>query len=151
MKKICRIIFILFLFSACSPQPSPIEYGADMCDYCKMTIVDARHAAELVTDKGKVFKFDAIECLLPFRNESDQSFAFILVNDFAEPGELIDATSSTYLISRAIPSPMGAYLSAFSRSEVAKEIQRDKGGALYDWNGINEKFLNDGLAGYQIN
>ena len=29
-----------------------------------MTIVDPRYGAELVTTKGKVYKYDAVECLI---------------------------------------------------------------------------------------
>ena len=36
-----------------------------------MTIVDRQHAAEAVTSKGKVFKFDAIECMVCLLYTSD--------------------------------------------------------------------------------
>lgn len=125
---------MLLLAVACSPKPSPIEYGADKCDFCRMTIVDEQHAAEVVTDKGKAFKFDAIECMVQYvQQENETNFAMYLVNDYLEPGELIDATESTFLISPNIPSPMGAFLSAFADAEQARRFQAEKQGELYTW------------------
>ena len=46
MKKIFLLLSLLWLISSCTPTPEPIEYGADMCDFCKMSIVDAQHGAE---------------------------------------------------------------------------------------------------------
>jgi len=54
------------LLTACSHEPDPIRYGKDACAHCKMTIMDKRFSAELITAKGKVFKFDAAECMAGF-------------------------------------------------------------------------------------
>lgn len=105
-----------------------------------MTVVDRQHAAEVVTSKGKVYLFDAIECMVNYvgKNKST-NYAFLLVNDFQKPGILIDAANSSFLISKAIPSPMGAYLSAFENTAKATQIQQAKGGDVYDWKGIQLK------------
>ena len=106
-----------------------------------MTIVDQQHAAELVSTKGKVFKFDAIECMLNFEKEStDTKFALYLVNVYDQPKSLNNAGESVFLISKALPSPMGAYLTAFKDQEVAKEIHTSKGGELFDWESLRQHF-----------
>ncbi|MBK7408200.1 MAG: nitrous oxide reductase accessory protein NosL [Saprospirales bacterium] len=135
------LYIIPFLLVACSTGPKPIEYGADKCDFCRMTIVDVQHAAEVVTTKGKVFKFDAIECMVRYVGEHDQeSFASFWVNDYpSTSGELVDAMACTFLISPNIPSPMGAFLSGFSNAEEARKFQLEKGGELYDWGALLEK------------
>ena len=48
-----------------------------------------------------------------------------LSNNYTEPEALIDATPATFLISENIPSPMGAYLSAFENLSDAEKIQAD--------------------------
>ncbi len=112
-----------------------------MCQYCKMTIVDKQHAAELVTLKGKVYKYDAIECLVPhLLKGAPENYSFILVNDYNNPGSLIDGPSSYFLISDAIPSPMGAFLSAFESKSAAEKIANSKGGEVYDWNELKMRF-----------
>lgn len=124
---------LLILFS-CNVTPKPIDYGNDGCHFCKMTIVDKLHATEIVTKKGKVYKFDATECMINFLDEFDTStIKLYLSNNYTEPEILIDATQATFLISANIPSPMGAFLSAFKNSEDAINTQTEKGGKLYSW------------------
>ena len=130
---------------SCTPSPKPIAYGTDACHYCKMTIVDQQHAAEAVTAKGKAFKFDAIECMVNYlegQEGQSQEYAFLLAADYEKPGELIPAESSYYLISPAIPSPMGAYLSAFETQERAKAMQSAKEGEVFDWKGLRAHIKN---------
>lgn len=135
------IIALLLLFFSCNVSPKPIDYGNDGCHFCKMTIVDKVHAAEIVTQKGKVYKFDATECMINVMEEFDTSeIALYLSNNYTEPEELIDATKATFLISKNIPSPMGAFLSAFKTKADAKTMQAEKGGTLYNWTELLAKF-----------
>jgi copper chaperone NosL len=136
-KQIFKHVFILTLlltFFSCNISPKPIDYGNDGCHYCKMIIVDKIHAAEVVTKKGKVYKFDASECMVNFLKEFDNSkVELLLANNYNVPEELIDATKATFLISENVPSPMGAFLSAFKTKEEAQKIQSNKEGELFTW------------------
>ena len=135
--------------SSCTPTPESINYGSDVCHFCKMTIVDQQHAAELVSTKGKAFKFDAIECLLNYKKENEETdFVFQLVNIYESPKELIAAEESFYLISQSIPSPMGAFLTAFKNESAAKEMQASKGGELFNWESIQQHHESLGFKGY---
>lgn len=141
MKKLLLLLPMLWLISSCTPEPQPIEYGADMCEFCKMSIVDAQHAAELVTSKAKVFKFDAIECMINFSKEKkDMKYAFQLVNDYTKPKALVDAEKSYFLISEKLQSPMGANLTAFGNKKDAQEMLQAKGGKLYTWTNLLDHF-----------
>jgi len=124
----------LLMLVSCNVSPQAIDYGSDGCHFCKMTIVDKVHAAEIVTKKGKVYKFDATECMINFMNDFDASeIELYLSNNYTEPEQLIDAQKATFLISKNIPSPMGAYLSAFKNKADAEKMQSEKGGDLYSW------------------
>lgn len=137
MKRFIYILILAITLISCEIGPKPINYGEDGCEYCKMTIVDKQHAAELVTSKGKVHKFDAIECMINYRKEhTDIQYALYLVSDFSNPGELIDATMATFLISEKISSPMGANLSAFNAEAAANKVQASYGGDVYSWHEI---------------
>lgn len=134
-------IALLLLFLSCNVSPKPIDYGSDGCHFCKMTIVDKIHAAEIVTQKGKVYKFDATECMINFMEEFDTTeIALYLSNNYTTPESLIDATKATFLISENIPSPMGAFLSAFEDKADAERMQSEKGGTLYNWNELLAHF-----------
>ncbi|MEP5340133.1 MAG: nitrous oxide reductase accessory protein NosL [Algibacter sp.] len=137
------IIILLLLFFGCNIKPQAIDYGNDGCYFCKMTIVDKVHAAEVVTTKGKIYKFDATECMVNFIKEFNTSeIELYLSNNYTEPETLIDATKAFFLISENIPSPMGAFLSAFKEEADAVKYQKNKGGKLYNWNELLEKFRN---------
>lgn len=143
MKTIILLLLTSLLTASCNVGPQPIEYGEDGCQFCKMTIVDRQHASQLVTSKGKVFKFDAIECMINYMDDNQETdYAHILVADFREPGKLIDAMKTTYLISPEISSPMGAFLSAFKSEEAAQKVQAESSGDLYNWNDLLTHFKN---------
>ncbi len=134
-------ILLLLFIAGCAVEPNPIAYGSDACHFCRMSIVDKQHASEIVTSKGKVYKFDAVECMLNhIRGVKDQSIALFLVNGYTNPGVLIDATEATYLVSEGIPSPMGAYLTAFETENKAIKAQQKHGGELYSWQQIKNRF-----------
>jgi copper chaperone NosL len=142
MKKQFVLLFLPVLFLlGCNISPQPINYGKDACHYCTMTIVDHQHAAQIVTNTGKAYKFDAIECMLNYLKENmDINPELYLVNDFMNPGQLIDATKATYLISKNISSPMGEYLSAFQTKEAADKTKMKYEGKLYTWEAILDYF-----------
>ena len=135
---------MITLITACAIEPSTIEYGKDACHYCKMNIVDKTHATQMVTKKGKSFKYDAIECMLnDLKGKDQQSIALFLVTDYLKPETLIDATTATYLITEAIQSPMGANLSAFADQEKTNAfITKINSGTLYTWNELQNNFYN---------
>ncbi len=145
MKRILTSLLIclvfLVIYSSCSTEAHPISYGSDACHFCMMTIVDKQHAAQIVTKKGKPFKYDAIECMMnDLKRREDGTIALYLVSDYSKPGRLIDARLAHFIISEAIPSPMGEFLSAFSEEEKAKEKVTNLGGMYYDWAGLIEEF-----------
>jgi copper chaperone NosL len=140
-KRIFLLLTVPLALTSCNIGPEPIHYGSDACHSCSMTIVDQRHAAQYVTKKGKAFKFDSIECMMNGLEESDQAdIAMYVVDDFSNPGKLIDATRATYLISKNIPSPMGANLSAFENGEAAGAVQSQQNGELFTWQQVRGRF-----------
>ncbi len=141
MNNLIKILIISALFTACTPTAEPISFGEDMCAHCKMTIVDEPFAAEVVTQKGKVYKFDAIECMVEYlKIKQADEMAMMLVRDYENPKEWQDAIQCNYLISKDLPSPMGAGLSAWLSKENAEAVQAQKGGEVYDWAGLKAQF-----------
>jgi len=138
MKILKSLFFIsLLLAGSCSVESEKINYGNEACHFCKMTIVDNQHAAEIVTAKGKVFKYDAIECMLnDLKQKKDIKIALYFVNDYSDPGVLQNAETATFLISKGIKSPMGAFLSAFKSDTEAQKAMQANGGKLYNWKEI---------------
>ncbi|MFH6602521.1 nitrous oxide reductase accessory protein NosL [Maribacter algicola] len=133
--------FLILVLASCKVAPEEINYGSDACYFCSMTIVDQQHAAQIVTKKGKVFKFDASECMMNHLGDIDNSeIAIFLVNDYNAPGELIDATKATYLVSEGIPSPMGEFLTAFETIGAAQKSKVEHEGEIYSWEELMDRF-----------
>jgi len=138
--KYALIALLSLVIVSCKVEPQAIEYGNDVCSYCKMNIVQKTHSAQYVTNKGKQFKFDAVECLVHAVSETDvNAIALFLVADYSNPGTMIYTQDATFLISPGIKSPMGANLTALSSMEKAKELQSKHSGDLYSWETLVEK------------
>jgi len=113
----------------------PIEYGQDICAFCKMIIADPRYGAELITKKGKVYKFDSVECMVAFMMyELDpEDVAAAYVTDFAHPGKLIPAEEAYYLQSTGLRSPMSLGITAFSSKKDLEKIKEQADGLELLW------------------
>lgn len=138
MKNIVVFIALLsLLIGGCSKEPRPIDYGNEVCSYCSMTIVDKIHGAELVTDKGKIYVFDAMSCMLRYISDNkDIKIETLLTNYYENPSAFIYAKDGRYLISKNLSSPMGANLTAFKGEEILDELKLNKGGETYTWETI---------------
>ena len=125
------------LVGACAnSDPTPINYGQDSCDLCRMNIVDRRYGSELVTRQGKVYRFDAIECLAGFIIEetvAPEDFGTIWVTHYGAPGDLADGKIAAYLISPELRSPMGMNLTAFANLANVTSAQKQYGGEIFGW------------------
>ena len=138
--RLMTILFVLTLLS-CKPSPVDIKYYEDECGFCKMKISDPNFGAELVTAKGKVYKFDSAECMFREYLESNQNdYAFVLVTDYTNPHTLVNAFEATYLVSENLPSPMGGNLSAYQYLNKAKILQKEKGGQVYNFDQIMKEY-----------
>lgn len=121
----------ILLVAACSNLPEPIRVGKDNCSFCKMTISDVRFGAELVTQKGKVFKYDEIHCLLGAFNSgeiSEDMMREIYFTDFCGKHLLIPSKKAFLLSSEALKSPMGGNIAVFSSNDsLLITLQKVKG------------------------
>ncbi len=136
MSAVCGLLVILL--AGCNPEIRPIQYGRDLCTYCKMTIMDPKFGAEMVTEKGKIYMFDAIECMVNFSRQTDQAIRYYAVNTMDQPTALYEVEKCVFIVNPAIPSPMGANLSAYLDRQSQHCIQAAAGGTVYDWSELPE-------------
>lgn len=136
MKILIYLLFILILLS-CSTQPEPINYGTDACSYCEMTIVDKSFSAQAVSEKGKQFKFDAIECLINHKIQNKTEMATRQVADFTHPGTMIEVEMALFIKNDSIKSPMGENLAALNKENDRLD---SKSADVFTWNEIINLF-----------
>lgn len=138
-KSVVGFAVFCLLFSGCAgKEREPFLWGEDTCHFCKMVLVQKGFAAQRINAKGKVFKFDSIECLLgDILARPLQEGEKTLVSDRSNPeGRLAEAHGVFYLKSPGMASPMGGGLAAFSTKDSAFAFQSRVGGALLEWDGL---------------
>jgi copper chaperone NosL len=129
--------------TSCTVEPEPIRYGEDACHHCKMTLMDKKFGAELVTQKGKIYKFDDVNCMLSFYNSGEvapHEFSHKLVVDFTKPATLIDADKAFYLKSPMIKSPMLSEVAAFENEQDMKATKDELNGIYLVWGELVTQF-----------
>lgn len=134
--KAVAAMLLLAMATACSVAPRPLAFGTDHCHHCKMAIVQPQYGAELVTAKGKIYTFDAIECMIQFKQEKNWSkadLALEMVVPFDTPGTLQEASACVYIRSQQLPSPMGMYLTAVTSPGKIGEVIGGYKGEILDW------------------
>ena len=132
-------VLLAIAFSSCNTGPQPIRIGTDACSFCKMTIADNRFGAEILTKKGKAFKFDDIHCLLSFRKSntidtSDIKETYLVV--FDEPHNLVNASSAFLFKSAELRSPMGGNIANFADGESLKKLNQKMNGEIITWHAL---------------
>lgn len=135
-------LFFIFTFMSCNTAPQPIQLGKDACSFCKMSIADQRFGAEIITKKGKAYKFDDMHCLREFReantiNDNDIKETYLI--NFEEPHNFISAEKALLLKSNELHSPMGGNIANFDDEKKLQEARNKFKGEEITW----EAFLNE--------
>jgi copper chaperone NosL len=123
VKKSTWILFLmcaLFFVSCSNNQPEQLQLNTDTCYFCQMGISDANFGCELITSKGRVYKFDDLHCMFNYVDEqSALEVAHYFVNDYGKNNVLINAKNAWYVHSEKTKSPMGGNTVAFSNKQMA--------------------------------
>lgn len=125
------VIVLAVVLAGCESGPKPIRYGQDECAECKMTLVDQHYGAEFVTPRGKVFKFDDLNCLAAFQlraaNPPDPAAQSVVV-DFNRANQFIPVAQAWFLHHSGLRTPMASGLAAFAAEAELEVVRRQLGG-----------------------
>ncbi len=133
---------IVFFAISCNSGPSSLVPGKDNCQFCTMTISDVRFGAEIITDKGKIFKFDDPDCALSFlRSDAGRALSVkeIYFTDFSGDHKLIDSKNAIFLKTDSLKAPMGGAYSCFSSPDSLSKVMKLYPGAITYWNEVYTK------------
>lgn len=101
-----------------------------------MNISDVRYGAELITQKGKVYKFDDMYCMKVFLQDEivtkNQVHSLWLV-DFEATEQLIPAEKSYLLYNSELKSPMGSNTAAFADESTRQQQHSEHSGTMLLW------------------
>jgi copper chaperone NosL len=134
-KTSAAVVIALLLLSACtSSVPKPIKLNVDHCDFCKMKISDGKFAAEVITEKGRYYKFDDIACMIQYiKSNTDVAYNSILVNGYLNGNTLMPAQSSFYIKGGSVSSPMHGDVAAFGSEKDAVMYAGKLNAELTSW------------------
>jgi copper chaperone NosL len=137
-RRLCRhgkfipLLLALFLGS-CTAKKSPIHFGTDHCDNCHMQISDNKYGVELVTQKGRTYKFDSLQCFLHFQKNHSYEAKYILVVDYFHPGRLIDVKRAVFLTGSNTKGPMGPEPIATEDQQKLRKLKTSSQGRILHW------------------
>ena len=107
-----------------------------------MTIVDPKFGGEIITKKGKVYKFDDMVCMIQFLKSGkvrENEIAKKLVINFQKPNDFIDVNKAFVLVSPELKTPMGGNAGAFISQHEAEKIKPTAPGDIINWNEMFNK------------
>ena len=124
--------------SSCTDtEPVPVALNSDHCDNCRMTISQAKFAAELITQKGRIYKFDDVHCMLNFQSQNPNiAVRSLYVCDYLNDHEFMDATVASYISGDFLKSPMGGNTAAFQSTEAATPYAGEWNAEIIDWGSL---------------
>ncbi len=127
----------LATMASCNVGPEPLKAGVDNCHFCKMTITDIRFGAEIVTKKGKVYKFDDTHCIASYlksKGLEPGDIKNIYLTNYAGDHQLIEVGNTFLLSSPELRSPMGGNVATFDNKDSLQIIQKRFKGNVVAWN-----------------
>lgn len=131
---LASLIIVLVLVSCGTDKPKPIKLNSDNCEFCKMTISNGKFASELITAKGRCYKFDDISCMIQYaKSNTTVAYKSYYVSDYTKDNKLIPAEQCFFLKGGTINSPMRGNTIAFSTKNEATAYQSKLNAELKTW------------------
>ncbi len=129
------IAISMFTLLSCGAQgPEPIRFNKDNCAHCKMTITDPKFGAELITTKGRVYKFDDLNCMLNYKKENKAAEkAQLFFTDFETPHALTPVQQLHFIEGAKLKSPMAGNTAGFSNKESADRVATQLSAKKISW------------------
>ena len=119
-KSLAYSTLFLLLLSACINQyPKEVNLHTDECTYCKMVVSDRQFVSQIVSDKGKSYPFDSIECMVAYAYQSPDiaENAKLYAADYTTQGQWVLLENADIYHAESVPSPMGLSLFALPSEE----------------------------------
>lgn len=132
------VAIISIFFYSCNVKPIPLIVGNDICSYCKMPYSDIRYGAELITKRGKIYKFDDVHCMIAFFNDhtNETKNAKVFFVNFENNADLIPLKNTFLIKSNQLHSPMNGNIAAFNTSTNALQKAEKYAGTIVEWNDL---------------
>lgn len=142
LSKVAIAASMFIFFASCSSSPEPFQYGKDVCYFCKMGIVDPKFGGEVITKKGKVYKFDDEVCMIRFLKTGElkeNEISKKVVVNFLKQNDFITVENAFFYQSLELKSPMGGNAAAFSSQQEAEKLKEPSDVQIFKWKDLYDK------------
>lgn len=138
--KYFALLLIISIFISCNTEPQPLVAGKDECYFCKMPVADLKFGAEIITTKGKFYKFDDTGCMISFlkANELEQIKEIFTV-DYSASQKLLNVKEAIFLISENLRTPMNSGIAGFASRQQAEYFHKEFPGGIMNWEQLRQK------------
>jgi copper chaperone NosL len=138
--RVLLLTLLALVLSACAAGPQAAHWGVEECAHCRMVIGDERFAGQVVDRRGKAYKFDALECMAAYLNESGIAEADVHSTWIASGRDgWIRVEDAAFLHSDALRSPMGGGYSGYASIDAARAVQEQVGGEILTWQEVRQR------------
>lgn len=137
------VLLLAGTMASCQVKPRPIQWGKDNCDHCRMTLMDPKFGAELVTQKGKTYVFDDLICLHKFLKQGmvkEEEIALKVVVAYDQKDQLIDLNKAWFRTAPDMNSPMGSHTAGFGTREAAEKPGTGNGIEILNWKELSTRW-----------
>lgn len=131
---------MVFITMSCTGkvEPRPINMNKDTCAGCKMTITDLKFATEFITDKGKIYVFDDLSCMIHYLTKhSDIKAKALFVPDYLLSNELLKLQTAFFVKGDRVRSPMGGNIAAFKTQDAAEMYAKEFHSEVMSWTDLD--------------
>ena len=129
--------------AACQAESRPVRLGEEECAHCRMRVMTAEYAAELVTRKGRQYVFDDAVCLVSFLRAqpavAEQAHQ-LLVADYNHPTHWLPVAEAAFMRSPQLRTPMNGQTAAFASNAEAQSAAHklNPPGEILSWLNVRE-------------
>ncbi|RZJ35652.1 MAG: hypothetical protein EOO51_04770 [Flavobacterium sp.] len=134
------LLLLVFVSSCSKAEPEPITLNKDNCSNCKMGISDGKFCAEAISEKGRIFKFDDIHCMISFAHaDPSVKMAEFYVHDYINANALIPVSKVIFVKGGEIRSPMNGGIIALVNKADAEQMVQKFHAEIVPWDAIMKK------------
>ncbi|MFZ9387942.1 MAG: nitrous oxide reductase accessory protein NosL [Chitinophagaceae bacterium] len=130
------LAILFFWLPSCQVKQEKFTIGRDECYVCKMGVADLKFGGEIVTKKGKIYKFDDLGCMISYLKSGmlkEKEIYGKYVMDYRRPNEFLDVSSAWFLVSPKLNSPMNSNVAGFADQESMNTFIKEFPGEFLRW------------------
>jgi copper chaperone NosL len=101
--------------------------------------MNPKFGGEIITKKGRTYKFDDAHCVVNFikaGNVKEADIAQTVFINYQQENTFLDAKTAQFVVSEQLKSPMNSNAAAFASKQAAEQTAKETAGTVKSWNDL---------------